>query len=140
MLFWAGLLHASEIYHWVDENGVAHYSQEAPPGNVSDVERMLLPDSTPPDYDPDEDIYDVAGQAARMQAKRDDMAEKRKAWVEKQEKIAEQERNRPVIVNQYQGGSRWPYWGYRPIHPPARPQPPIAVPYRTSTLVRPNMR
>jgi hypothetical protein len=55
---------ATEVYHWVDENGVAHYSQHAPAADVAGVSKMILEDTTPPDYDPEEDRYGVEAQAA----------------------------------------------------------------------------
>ena len=57
---------ATEIYHWVDENGVSNFSSTAPPGLAEEVNKMTLEDTTPPDYDPEEDRYGVAAQAERM--------------------------------------------------------------------------
>jgi len=125
---------ATEIFHWVDENGVAHFSQSAPLSDVAGVSQMTLEDSTPPDYDPEEDLYGIQAQAERMAALRDEMAEKREARRNRQLNSAQQ----PLV--QY----REPYYGSglfgRPPYyprPPLRPEPPIAVPYETTTLLPP---
>jgi hypothetical protein len=39
---------ATEIYHWVDENGVSNFSAIAPPVDVTGVEIMSLENTTPP--------------------------------------------------------------------------------------------
>ena len=115
---------ATEVYHWVDENGVSHYSQNAPPGDVPGVSTIILEDTTPPDYDPEEDRYGVEAQAERMAALREEMAEKREAQRERQRNAPQQ----PVV--QYQQPYNYgysPFW--RPPYypsPPLRPEPPIA--------------
>jgi hypothetical protein len=69
---------AEQIYHWVDEQGVNHYSQSPPPVVASPVETLEVDGSQPASYDPNEDRYNVAAQAEAMQALRDEMAESRK--------------------------------------------------------------
>ena len=112
----------------MDENGVSHYSQNAPPGDVPGVSTMILEDTTPPDYDPEEDRYGVAAQAERMAALREEMAEKREAQRERQRNAPQQ----PVVQYQqpYQYGI-FTVFGDRPItpvrhcgrsHPSRRPQ------------------
>lgn len=127
---------ATEVYHWVDENGVSHFSQNAPPADVDGVKKMTLEDTTPPDYDPDEDRYNVAEQEKRMASMRDEMQEKRDAERERRRKAAEQQ---PVVQYQQSYPYGYPsflrppsYPGYpvRP-QPPLRPNPPIAVPFKT---------
>ena len=125
-------LSANEIYHWIDENGVQNFSQTKPAGNTTGVSTMNLVDTTPADYDPEDDIYDVEAQAKRMNALREDMEKRREAARERQRNAAQQ----PVI--QYRQPDR--YYSrpllYPPIYPrpPHRPEPPIAVPYPTETL------
>ena len=55
---------ASEVYRWVDENGVVNFSDAAPgkaqPG--AEVNTLTLEDTAPKDYDPEQDIYAVAAQ------------------------------------------------------------------------------
>lgn len=126
---------ATEVYRWVDEDGVSHFSQNPPPEDVDGVKKMTLEDTTPPDYDPDEDRYNVAEQEKRMASIRDDMQEKRDAERERRRKAAAQQ---PAIQYQqpypygYSSFLRPGYPGY-PVQPlpPLRPQPPIAVPYQT---------
>jgi hypothetical protein len=128
----ATTLSANEIYHWVDENGVQNFSQTQPAGNTTGVSKMNLVDTTPADYDPEEDLYDVEAQAERMNALREDMEKRREAARERQRNAAQQ----PVV--QYRQPDR--YYSrpllYPPIYPrpPHRPEPPIAVPYPTETL------
>ncbi len=110
---------ATEVYHWVDENGVSHYSQNAPATDVAGVSKMILEDTTPPDYDPEEDRYGVEAQAERMAALREEMAEKREAQRERQRNAPQQ----PVV--QYQ--QPYPY-GYSSFwQPPYYPRPPRPV-------------
>ena len=124
---------ASEIYHWVDENGVHHYSQNAPANASAPVNTMTVEDTRPSGYDPEEDIYDVAGQAERMAAMRQEMADRREKERERQQRLAELQARQPIIVNQNR--TPLPWWGGRPVYPiqPIEP-PPIAVPYSTATL------
>ena len=123
---------ADEIYHWIDENGVQNFSQTQPAGNTAGVSKMNLADTTPADYDPEEDRYNVQAQAERMSALREDMEKRREAARERQSTAAQQQ------VSQYREPDR--YYSrpllYPPIYPrpPHRPQPPIAVPYPTETL------
>lgn len=128
---------ATEVYHWVDENGVSNYSSTTPPGDSSGVSKMIIEDSTPPDYDPEEDRYGVQAQAERMAALRDDMAKKREEHRENQRRAAQQ---RPVQYRDpypYSSPLFWapPYYQ----RPPPRPEPPIAVPYDTVTLRPPSL-
>ena len=130
---------ATEVYHWVDENGVSHYSQNAPATDVDGVSKMILEDTTPPDYDPEEDRYGVEAQAERMASLREEMAEKREAQRERQRNAPQQ----PVVQYQqpYQYGGYSPFW--RPPYypsPPLRPEQPIApaptYPFRPPGLSR----
>jgi hypothetical protein len=126
---------AIEVYQWVDEDGVVHFSQSVPPGNVSGVETRTLEDTTPHDYDPDDDLYGVKAQAERMAQLREAMDARREAGRERQQEAARQ----PVV--QYpqpvQYGYPWlgrpPYFG-KPRPPPLRPGPPIPEPYPTDVL------
>ena len=112
---------ATEVYHWVDENGVSHYSQNAPTADVAGVSKMILEDTTPPDYDPEEDRYGVEAQAERMASLREEMAEKREAQRERQRNAPQQ----PVV--QYQQPYQYGYSSFwRPPYfpsPPLRPEP-----------------
>lgn len=125
---------ATEVYHWVDENGVQHFSQSAPPGTVGDVKTMTLDDDAPASYDPDEDIYGVEAQAERMASIRKEMDEKRKA---EQDRRRNSRSRQPAVQYQYPVNYGYgSYWRppYNPF-PPERPQPPVVErPYPTDTL------
>ena len=122
-----------EVYHWVDEQGVDHYSQERPPAEVTGVRVLLLEDTTPTEFDPEEDLYGVEEQAIRMAALREEMQQRREA-------AAERERTapRPPVVIYPEPYTSWPW--LTPAYPwrPPRPHPPpIAVPFPTATLAPP---
>jgi hypothetical protein len=126
---------AGEIYYWLDENGVPNYSQKLPDGEVPNVSKLKLADTTPADYDPDEDRYGVQAQAERMDALREEIKLQRKAAREREKNAARQQAvqyRQPV--RSYSHG----IW-YPPVYPrpPHRPQPPLEVPYPTSTLKPP---
>jgi hypothetical protein len=132
VIFCSGL-GATEIFHWVDENGVSHFTQSEPGPEVSRVSILTLEDTAPADYNPEEDRYGVQAQAERMAALREEMAEKRKAKAERRRNA---EASKPVV--QYQepygyGFGRRLYPSYYP-GPPVRPQPPVAVPYLPDPL------
>jgi len=125
---------ATEVYRWVDENGVVHFSQSAPPGNVNGVELMVL-DNTQPVPDPEEDLYGVEAQAERMARLREDMAKKQELARERQRNAAQPpaapyQQTYGYPVSGYLGYPRPPY---RP-RPPQRPDRPVVAPYPTDTL------
>lgn len=128
---------AQEVYRWVDENGVVNFSDKAPvvaTGN-SDVNTLTLQDAAPTDYDPEEDIYNVAAQAERMQALRDEMAKDREARREQQSRVPQQ----PAVPYERGVSYGYPYsfpaYGRPPYRPPAKPPSrPVPEPYETSTL------
>jgi len=125
---------ATEVFHWVDENGVHHFSQTEPAADTPQVSTMTLEDTTPANYDPEEDIYGVQAQAERMQALREEMDEKREAYRERQAKAAQQQAvqyRRPYSYGR-------PLW-YPPYYPrpPVEPQPPVIEPLETRILIPP---
>ncbi|HKX56057.1 MAG TPA: DUF4124 domain-containing protein [Xanthomonadales bacterium] len=126
-LLTAPLLHAAEIYHWVDADGISHYSQSPPPSDSGEVETLEVDGSQPASYDPNEDRYNVAAQEAAMQEMRDKMAENRK----NKEKQASSTQNTVIYYPQEEsyGQILYPpgYWNDRPIRPGNRPRPPKPV-------------
>jgi hypothetical protein len=126
---------AYEVYHWIDENGVAHYSQDQPPDGIPGVTRLQLEDTTPAGYDPAEDRYGVEQQARRMAELRESMDERREEARQRRQSAPPP----PVVIYQ----DPYPYYSNRlwlpPVYPwpPPPPEPPIAVPYRTSTFAPP---
>ena len=128
---------ATEVFHWVDENGVHHFSQTEPVADTAGVATVEVEDAPPSGYDPEEDIYGVAAQADRMQALRDEMAEKREDRLERERNAARQQ---PVQYQPYRY-SRPMFWNppYYPS-PPVKPQPPVPEPYETRILIPPGSR
>jgi hypothetical protein len=126
---------AYDVYHWVDEKGVAHYSQNKPPDSVDDVRKLQLEDTAPTDFDPEEDRYGVEQQAERMAGLRDEMQKRREEARERQRTAPQP----PLVIYQqhYQPYSNR-LW-LPPLYPwpPVRPEPPIAVPYRSPFLAPP---
>lgn len=95
LLLAAGLANAGDIYHWVDDEGVAHYSQFPPPEESGvEVETRSLEASTPEDYDPVEDEYSVLNQAGRIHAEWRAIAEAREAREERRAAEREERRRR----------------------------------------------
>ena len=127
---------ATEVYHWVDENGVAHYSQNAPGAGVAGVSKLILEDTAPPDYDPEEDRYGVEAQAERMASLRDEMAEKREAERKRQRNAVPQ----PVVQYQqpypygYSSFWRTPYYPGLPPRPVQPIEPAPIFPFRPPGL------
>ena len=134
-LTWTVPAAAQEVYRWVDENGIVNFSDTAPAAAAADVRTLILEDNVPPDYDPEADIYNVAAQAERMQAMREQMDKQREERRERQRDAPSQ----PAV--QYQQGVQYGYpYGYPaypwpPFRPPARPPvKPRHEPYEISTL------
>jgi len=131
---------AGEVYRWVDENGVVNFSDTAPGDAETRVEvnRMELPDTAPKDHDLEEDIYNVAAQAERMQALRDEMEKEREARREQQRRAPQQSAPRYPDGVTYGYPFSYPAYGRPPLgpgRPPARPpERPVPEPYDTSTL------
>jgi len=125
---------AQEIFHWIDADGVQNFSQEQPAGDVPGLSKLYLEDTTPVDFDPEEDRFGIEEQAERMQALRAEMDQRRIANRERQQYVVQQP------VQQYQDPYRFysRHLWYPPLRPrpPHRPKPPIAVPYETATLAR----
>lgn len=132
---------ADQVYRWVDENGVVNFSDTAP-GSAqagAEVNTLTLEDTAPRDYDPGQDIYNVAAQAERMQALRDEMEQEREARREQQRRIQSQ----PAAPYPSGVNDGYPYefpaYGRPPLEPPGRPPArppsrPVPEPYDTSTL------
>jgi hypothetical protein len=125
----AAAAEATEVYRWVDDDGVIHFSQNEPSGKDATVEKITLEDTTPPDYDPEEDLYGVQALAEEMTVLREEMAEKREQARERQLNAPQQ----PVVQNQQSGQYGYPYYGRPPyypgLRPPVRPEPPRPEPY-----------
>jgi len=114
---------ADEIFRWVDDEGVVHFSQWAPPEDIDNVATLIVHSTNPPDYDPANDHYSIGNQAERtseawqaLAAQREDRREKR---------LEAEERERKRQESQHYDYRSYPYYSppffYRPIHLPARP-------------------
>jgi len=138
MLLGAAPVAGQEIYRWVDANGTVNFSDTAPGAESAGISTVVLEDTRPADYDPEADIYDVAGQAERMQALRDELAHEREARRETERTAAKTEPpsfDGPVQYGYPVGYPLYPRPPMRPLaKPPSRPQPPRPDPYETSTL------
>lgn len=120
---------ATEIYHWVDEDGVQHFSQYPPTGNVANVSSQKLVDATPPGDG--KGVYDVEAHQKQMAAWREKLAKDRKEARERNRQRPQQ----PIRYTQPQQRSYWPYW-YPPVYPrpPHKPWPPIQKPTPPSVI------
>lgn len=113
---------ATEVYRWTDADGVVHFSQTPPPLSA-DADKLVLHDPQPPGNDAVEDIYDVAGQQARMEALREERERKRQERIEQQREAESRQRAPYRQQDEY----TYPGWWLRP-DPPLRPLPPIERP------------
>ena len=114
---------ADEIFRWVDDEGVVHFSQWAPPQDIDNVATLIVHSTNPPDYDPANDPYSIGNQAARtsetwqaLEAQREDRRERRLEAEERERKRQESQR---YVYQPYPYYSR-PFY-HRPIHLPVRP-------------------
>lgn len=133
---WPWVTQAAEIYHWVDAEGVPHFSQTAPPQAVDEVKTLEIDGSQPAGYDPNEDIYNVAAQAEATQAVYDKLAENRKAR-QKEQSTAQNTviyYPEPDAYNQIRYP---PVYRPRPPDRPPDPRPPESRPPNGSLLPDP---
>lgn len=110
---------ASEIYHWVDENGVSHFSQQPPDKETQNVSTKRIVDNAPGDGAESEDIYNTVEHEKRMTAWREERDQERKDARERKQQAAQQQQK------YQQPESYGPTYWRRPIYvrPPLRPTP-----------------
>ncbi len=116
LLISGGPAFAGEIFHWVDADGVWHFSESAPENSSAEVSKLEVRKTNPPGYDPRDDQNSILVQAERM-SKRWAKLRKRQADRRKQRlELAEQRQSRPPSTYDpdYLYASRVLY---RPIHP-----------------------
>jgi len=106
----------SEIFHWVDEDGVRHFSQWAPENSSAEVSKLVVRNFNPPGYDPNEDQNSILVQAERMNIRWADLKERQAERRQQRFELAEQQRSQPPSPYDYD------YFNvsrsyYRPIHP-----------------------
>ena len=105
----------SEIFHWVDEDGIGHFSDWVPKDSSAEVSKLIVSDSNPPDYDPSEDQNSVLGQAERINARWAALNEKQEE--RRKQRLEREEQRLQTVVYDY------PYYNdsyfyYRPVHGP----------------------
>ena len=61
----AATVEATEIYKWVDEAGVVHFS-DTKPADVASVESLRVNQTNAPEYNPADDPYSIRNQAKRV--------------------------------------------------------------------------
>ena len=91
---------AGEIYRWVGDDGVVHYSDTKP----RDEERFAtldIPDTRPQDYDPTEDPYSVINQARRLNEAWTELDKARQEREERRLEQAQNERSTPPPYDPY---------------------------------------
>ena len=110
---------ASEVYQWVDENGVSHFSQQPPSKDTQNVSTQKIIDKQPSVGDQAEDIYNTKAHEERMAEWRTERDQERKDARERKEQAAKQQRK------YQQPESYGPTYWRRPIYarPPLRPSP-----------------
>ena len=121
----------SEIFHWVDEDGILHYSDWAPTNTDIEVRKVVISESNPPDYDPDEDPNSILDQASRTNERWQELKEQKEERREQRRELAAEPRN-PAPVEYYEpyyDSSPWFYYPVRPGRPPGSAHP---KPFRTA--------
>lgn len=112
---------ADELFRWVDDEGIVHFSQWAPGGDIDNVATLIVHPTNPPDYDPANDPYSISNQAERtnqtwqaLETQREDRRQKRREAGQRERQDSQRYDYQP-----------YPYYSppvfYRPIHLPARP-------------------
>lgn len=118
---------AQEVYSWVDHDGVVHFSDTPPAGQVGDVRTVEIESTRSQDYDPAEDVYNIEATAERMQVLREEFAADREASRERRRSVSPpvMQYDGPAVYGQPYG---YPVFPNRPIgpirpHPPTPPRP-----------------
>ena len=150
---------ATQVYTWVDDSGVTHFSETPPADREAETQRIEITPSTAPASVTDDDFFSVVNQADRMEARR---LENEKLAAEKRQADAEARKARAEAAAIQQGAypdsaynntryyPAYPYYpryghrpwrpghGHKPVHPVhpgyARPKNP-----RTSLGKTPGM-
>lgn len=102
---------AGDIFRWVDENGVVHYSDTKPKQEMP-VEVVEIETASSSDYDPVEDPYSILNQASRLHEIWLDYEAARQARAqERLDAKAASPRPEPVYrAYGYYGYSTYPYY------------------------------
>lgn len=131
---------ADEVFHWVDENGVVHFSQWAP-DDVANISTVVVSGDNPPGYDPLEDPYSVRNQAERVNKTWQALEERKEERLEKKREARQSPGNYPAppYYDPYAYRSPYAFYGpiYRPIRPPQQRPPHVRPPHVRPPHVRP---
>ena len=155
----ASLSSAAQVYTWIDNAGITHFSETPPPDPATDTQLVDIQPPPAPANTPDEDFYSVINQADRMERSR---LANEKLVAEKKQADAEASKARAEAAALQQGAYNrstsddtryypaYPYYpryghhpgqpgyGHKPVHPvypgSARPRNP-----RTSLGKTPGM-
>ncbi len=124
---------ASEIYHWVDEDGVKHFTQQPPDSDTLNVSKQTLKDTSPPGNGEVEDVYNVEAHEKRMADWRQEREQQREDARENKKQTAKQQNYTNPNQNIAPLGSYWnrPIYGRPPSRPPDNGDRPIFNPRPT---------
>jgi hypothetical protein len=142
ILAWGSALAADPIFHWVDEDGIAHFSDWAPE-DVEDVTTLVVNAQNPPDYDPAEDPYSISNQAERTSESWKALESQREERLRKK-RDAEQQAREASQRREYQTEPWYPrpyFYSpvYRPGVPPGYRPPHLRPPIHPGRPARPVM-
>lgn len=117
----AALLPASaaafEIYKWVDENGVVHYSESRPEKPAVPVETLYIESTNPPGFDPADYYWSITNQAERISEEWSAIQEQR-AEDEALERAIAAEEHVAELERQLAADDEHAYAMYRPVYRP----------------------
>lgn len=135
----AGALAADEIYRWVDDDGVVHFSDKPPASQGASVETVDVEIRQPAGGQSGEDIYNIEATAERMQAIRKSYEDERQARRERQRAASQAVVQYPPQPVQYGVPFGYPVYPSRPPKPwPPEPEiPPIPEPYPGDSVLAP---
>ena len=85
---------AASVHKWVDENGVTHYSDQAPGGQVAHIDQLEI-SNVYRQSNVEEDYYSISNQWARMHTER---LERKKIQLEKAKLKQSQSVSTPEVV------------------------------------------
>ena len=120
---------AAQVYTWVDDSGVTHFSETPPAERTTDTQLIDITPSAAPASNAGNDFYSVVNQADRMEARR---LENEKLAAEKQQARAEASKARAEAAaiqqhsyneNAYDNTRYYPVYPYYPRygHHPGKP-------------------
>ncbi len=108
---------AEQVYRWVDDNGITHFSQQPPPPGVSGLSVNEIPASQPPAVDPAADYWSITNQVQRLEASRVALEQRRIEQKKLRIEMAEAQRRQAEAAQDYAEPYErtliYPAYGYR---------------------------